>query len=388
MQLAIFVYYWFEWRTLQNFVVAIDRYSNFMQDFTSHYYAMGRQILQVPTPVSGYYYTSFFALVLAPIGTLPLPSAMVLWGAIQLACLVTLCIVSGRGLLALPPLGMVLYAGLCVTSFPILHNIRWGQVSVLITLCVIAAFLAANRNKRVLAAVLLAFAAAIKFYPALFIVYFVLKRDVRTCVAFGLAALTFYFVLPASVLGFSNWLEFERATSTAFSSIEWMPRDVNSQYIVHVGLRWFEIIFNRAASDALVLALTIIGYIIALSCMAMVWLLQRRSSCEKHGLSVVAIFLSIPFVIKTSWPHYFVYLPFCQAAVLSYYASAFRNSNLQGKVLSALPLLSVFLSSVFLFNLFPNWQTYSSYGMLFVANLLLLIAVYAVEFGRSKPFRF
>jgi hypothetical protein len=379
MLLAFLVYFWFEWRTFAHFVEAIDHDSQFMQDFVGHYYPMSRQILQVPAPVSGYYYTSFFALLLAPIGTLTLVPAMVIWGGIQFACLVALCIVSARGLLKLPPLGVVLFVGLCVTSFPILHNLKWGQVSALITVCVIAAFLSSNENKRVLAGILLAFAAVIKFYPSFFIVYFVLKRDVRTCVAFGLAAFIFYLAFPATVLGLTNWFEFEKATSIAINNAAWVSHDVNSQYIVHVGLRWVAIIFDRSASDALAQVLTIVGYVIVLSCIAMVWLLQRRVSCEKHGLPMIAIFLSIPFVIKTSWPHYFVYLPLCQAAVLSYCASSFRTSGLCVKALSAFPILSMLLSSVFLFNLFPDWSVYNSYGMLFLANALLLIAMYAIS---------
>ncbi len=384
MHLAVFVYYWLEWHTFANSVAAIDRYSNFMQDFASHYYPMSQRILQVATPVPAYYYTAFFALILAPIGTLTLPSAMIVWGAIQFACLVALCIVSGRGLLRLPPLGMVLYAGLYITSYPILNNIRWGQVSTPITLCVIAAFVAANKNRRVLAGTLLAFAAAIKLYPALFIVYFALKRDVRTCVAFGMAALLFYFAFPVTVLGFSNWLQFEKATSFAVSSVWWIPHDVNSQYVVHVGLRWFQMVFGRAAGDVTAQVVTIVGYVIALSCIAMAWLLQRRRSCEKYGLAMVALFLSIPFVVKTSWPHYFAYLPFCQIAMFSYHASSFRTASLRGKALCALPLLSMLLSSVFLFNMFAGWGPYNLCGMLFLANLLLLVAVYATVAKRHS----
>jgi hypothetical protein len=92
---------------------------------------------------------------------------------------------------------------------------------------------------------------------------------------------------------------------------------------------------------------------------------------------MVTIFLAIPFVIETSWPHYFVYLPLCQAAVFCYYASYFRSSNLRAKALITLPVSSMLLSSIFLFNLFPNWEIYNSYGVLFIANLLLLVAVFA-----------
>ena len=49
MLLAILIYYWFEWRTFTNFVVAIDHSSQFMADFVAAYYPMGRQISGVET---------------------------------------------------------------------------------------------------------------------------------------------------------------------------------------------------------------------------------------------------------------------------------------------------------------------------------------------------
>ncbi len=386
MLLAIAGYYWREWGTLAAFLDAIDAKPEFMLDFTAHYYPMSKQILQLPEPVMGYYYTSFFALMLVPIGALALPSALSVWVAIQCAAVVALCIIPARGILAMQPPKMILYAGLCLTSYPVLDNLKWGQVSVLLTVCTLAAFVAYKKNRRLLAGILLAFAAAIKFYPAFFIVYFILKRDLRTCVAFLLAAIVFYFVLPASVLGFSNWLGFEQAIAVAIGNSDWVARAVATHYFVHVASRWEVIFLDRNAGAMTVQVLTLVGYGIALSCFAMVWLLQRRESCERYGLPMVVIFLAIPFTIKTSWPHYFVYLPVCQLAVFSYYAASFRGSGWWVKALIALPVISMLLSSIFLFNLFPNWNVYNSYGMLFLANLLLLVGVYAallVPLGRK-----
>ena len=376
--LAISGYYWMEWRTFTNFVSAIDHSSQFMDDFVSYYYPMSKKIIQETTPVFGYYYTSFFALLLVPIGLMPMSLAMVTWGVIQFTCVVTLCIVPARSLLKLPPSKIVLYAGLCATSFPVLHSIKWGQMSVPLTVCTIVAFVLYNKNNRVIAGVLLAFAAAIKFYPALFIIYFILKRDVCTCLVFVFAAFIFYFAFPATLLGVAAWLDFEKAASAGFRSAEWLSNDVNSQYFAHVGLRWITNIFERNAGDTLAQVLTIAGYVVAASCIAMVWFLQQRESCEKFGLSMVAIFLSIPFIIKTSWPHYFAYLPLCQVAVFSYFISRFRVSDLREKALNALPVLSMLCSSIFLFNIFPDWRMYNSYGMLFISNFLLLIALYAI----------
>ncbi|MBL8090494.1 MAG: DUF2029 domain-containing protein [Anaerolineales bacterium] len=376
-QSFIFAYYWFEWRTLENFVLAIDHNKNFLQDFIAHYYPMGKQILQSPTPVSGYFYTSFFALLLIPISVQTLPVAMIVWITIQIACLIIFGIVSARGLLKLSPLSLVIYFALLITSFPVLHNFKWGQVSLLIMVCVLSAFLLYKKDKKILAAILLGIATSIKLYPAYFAIYFILKRDIRASISFGLSAFMFYFFLPATTIGLSNWLQFEKATNEAITSTGWIARDVNSQYITHVGSRWFEIIFNRPASESTTQALVIIGYILALSCIALVWLLQKNDSPENLTLSLITLFLIPPFILKTSWPHYFIYLPFCQIAILYYFSSTNHLSSTFNKLLYFLPILSIAFSSIFVFNLFDGWFIYNQYGMLFLANLFLFFAILA-----------
>ncbi|GMV32505.1 MAG: hypothetical protein AMXMBFR60_03340 [Chloroflexota bacterium] len=378
MQLIVLAYYWFEWRTFTNFVLAIDHHSQFMQDFVGHYYPMGKQLLLHPSPVEGYFYTSFFALILVPISAQTLYTAMTIWGAIQLACLAAFCIFSARGLLELAPLRAILFIGLCTTSFPILHNFKWGQVSILITVCVVAAFLASKKNKPILAGILLGFASAIKLYPAYYVVYFILKRDIRACVSFGLSASVFYLALPAMAIGIHNWYVFEKTAYHAVATAGWVRDDFNSQYIVHVGLRWVENFINITAGENLADFLAIVGYMIAFSSIAVVWSLQKSAAPEDPTLSLVALFLAVPFVLKTSWPHYFVYLPFCQAAIFCHLARYHQQPGIGGKALYALPVSSMLLSSIFIFNLFPDWTTYNSHGMLFLANLLLLVSVYII----------
>jgi alpha-1,2-mannosyltransferase len=383
LAVMVLLYYRLQWGTPRHLSKAIDQMS-FMQDFVEYYYPTSRRIFEASTPVPGYYYSSFFALALAPISALPPSVAMLVWGVIQLVSLAAFCVVSAR-LLMLSPTGTALYAGLVATSFPILHNLKWGQVSVPLTVCVTAACLAANRHKQALAGMLLALAAAVKFYPVAFAVYFLTRRNGRALLWFGLVAFVCYIALPVTLLGFSKWLAFETAVQMGIRGDDTFSHDLNSQYVVHVGLRWFERQFGRPAGPAAADLLTLVGYVIAVSCVGMMWFLRRRGSCKKDAAAVAVMFLAVPFVLKTSWPHYFVYLPFCQAAVLAWYASSGQSWGWRGRVLSGLPCVSMLLSSVFGFSLFPDWQAYNAWGTLFVANLLLLLAMYAavgLEAGR------
>lgn len=383
MLVVIVGYYWIAWGTFPNFLAAIDHHTRFMEDFAEHYYPMSRQILSNPAPVEGYFYTSFFALLLTPIGRLNLLLATIFWGFFQMASLAGLIIVSTR-LLKLSPLETVLSIGLCLLSFPIIHNITWGQVSILLTTCVIAAFLLTNKNRHLLAGALLAFASAIKFYPLVFLVYFLLKRDIQMVVAFGLTALILYLIIPSTILGFSPWFNFEQAIWELLGNTSWVKFDPNSQYIVHVGLRWFEKIFDKSASDGFAQLSTVVGYLVSLSCIYLAWLFQRQETLEGQGLSSMALFLSIPFWMKTSWPHYFVYLPFCQTATLSYCVSSYRESIAFKKMAISITMLSMILSSILVFNLFENWTGYNSNGLLFFSNALILIVLYLLAFQKQN----
>lgn len=62
----------------------------------------------------------------------------------------------------------LLYVALLAFSMPVLHNLKWGQVSTLMTGCVFAALYLNARGRWRGAAVVLGFAAAIKYYVAVF----------------------------------------------------------------------------------------------------------------------------------------------------------------------------------------------------------------------------
>lgn len=374
-------YYVSQWDSVSSFVVAIDHNSMLFQDFQGHYYPMGKAFLRSSTPVPGYFYSAFFALLLVPLGALEPIAAMWSWGALQAVGIVALCALPLIKFIRLKPLGIALYTGVIVTSVPLLHNMIWGQVSVLIVVCIIAAFHAHEKNQRILTGVLLAFAASIKYYPILFLLYFILKRDRRVCVTFALAIIVLYVLFPAVVIGPESWMSFEAAIATAISDAGWISTDVNSQNFAHVVARWSHMESGALlpVKPSIAQALTLAGYAIFLCNMAILWLMQRRKLRNQCVLSLALLFLSLPFVIKTSWPHYFCYLPFCQIAILSHLTSLrCALSPWRKAVLFLLPLVSIACSSVFVFKAFPHWSVYSAFGMVQLANLLLLACFYFI----------
>jgi len=371
---AAVLYYRATYGSVPALVAALDHCKELYCDFTRQYYPTGRDVLATGQPSKGYFYSSFFALFLAPVGRLNLDAALVLWSVVQLA---------GILLLLLPaidfyhesPAAFVLYAVLLAFSMPLLHNLKWGQVSALVTGCAFAALFLQRRGRRLAAGVVLGFAAAIKYYVAVVAIAHLLRRHWRMMAAFLVAAGVFWLVIPTLILGpDGNWAFYQTVRErVAHALTTWMPEDINAQYLPSVAGRWLGTGAGRGLWRWF-------GYgLFAVSLLAVARLL-RRGRFRDMEWAYALLFLSLPLAVETSWPHYFVYLPFAQTlAWLELRRARPRDRLWQG----ALLLVSVVLASMPFFQFVGRWQDYSQYGFLFVANLCLLVLGHALTLRQA-----
>ena len=365
---AIFGYYWLEWRSLQNFVTSIDHGDILFGDLVDFYHPMAKVIFTEKLPVKGYYYSAFFALLISPLGSLPIEQAQWIWGTLQFILAGLVIWVAGFKMLELPRPQKLLFLFLFLTSFPLLHNFKWGQISVLMTLCIFASVCLYQQDRPILSALVLAFAVSIKYYPIIFLAYPLLKRDFRFLTVFGISALTFYAVIPSFALGPQAWIGFEKAVAQLITDAKFTG-DVNSQYFGHVILRslpFDDAPFKQKVASIL---LQFAGGIVFLANLGLIWLVQKKQMKDALVISTGLLFLSLPFIIQTSWSHYFVYLPFLQIALIHLLGA-------ESKPALGLVIASCAASSILIFNLFPSWSEYNNAGMLFTANSLLLIVIY------------
>lgn len=365
-------YYILRWHSVENLVVALDQSSHVFLDFTYHYLPQAQAILHSPVPVNDYYYSAFFALLLLPLTLLDGHAVMLTWASLQVLVSAALFALPLRRLVNLGPTWTAAYAGVFITSFPVLHGMRWGQISALLTLLIVAAFDADARDRKHLAGALLAVAAAIKFYPALFGVYFVVKRDWRVCRSFILVFVLCYVVFPAVVLGPDNWIGFELATTGAIATADWVSASPNSQYFAHV--------LSRLAHSGELGLWKTLGFAVVGSAAALAWTTQRRALWS-HTL--VMLFASVPFLVYTSWPHYFAFLPFCQVALAADLLR--RRPSLVVTLAWALLIASTAISSILVFGLFDSWADYTGMGMLLVADILVLICALLLRAAGPTP---
>jgi hypothetical protein len=412
---AVFVYYWAIWRSWHGFVAGLDDTGVLFCDFVRHYYTTAQQILTTATPSPGYYYSTFFAIVLIPFGRLPENTAIWMWGATEVLTAVLLVALASRHLLARGRDCYCLHLLLFLLCLPVLSNFKWGQVSLLMVLCAAGSLYSYQANRKLLAGVALALGAAIKYYPGLFIIYFLFKRDVRVLASFAIAVALFSVGVPWAVLGRERSHEFQHGVNrTAGAARDMLYRDINSQYFASAIYRQTQRgakeisplqLPNPAGKNTLGLffdalkgqlpgrpgplwdRLRYAGYgLFALNLLVLGLLIRARPG-DEAPLAFALLFLSLPLIVETSWPHYFVYLPLCQVILYA----AFRDGRRRWAKVLGMPLLaaSMVLSSAILFNIIGDWRVYSRYGMLLAADALLLVAIYvhllAVWLDRPVP---
>lgn len=378
----VLIAYALYWQRLGNFVVAIDQCDVLFCDFFRHFYPMGSEIFASSQPVQGFFYSPFAAILLSWTAFLSTRSALVVWGLFQAAVIGLYYIIPMINLIGKSRSYALIYSFIFITSLPLLHNLKWGQISVFIALLILAALYLYEGGHQTLGAILLALAIALKYYPAIFLMYFLFRRDVRFLALCLAACLGFMLLVPSILLGPGQTVEFYRLTgqATRQATAGWMASDLNSQYLVAVFGRLF-LSQGQATSQAWV---RLLGYLISGFNIALLGLVVSRRTPKPGYWAWSLLFTTLPFWLTTAWPHYFVYLPAAQIFALWLINQDRGVSWLQFARLGAWAF-SVVLSNVILFNLIGRWQFYSNKGFLFFSNALLLLVIYSLLQLRASP---
>ena len=380
---AVGVYYRMIWGSLEGFVVAVDFCDKLFCDFVVYYYEMGRSILATKVPAPGFFYSPLFAVILIPLGALELSMATIVWGIVMLFTTASLGVLSYR---TAPPESRVTIAGfilLFMTSFPVLHNFKWGQVSVLLVLLVVASLVAYEHGRIALSAILLALAVSIKYYPLVFVVYFIVHRDWKFVLSFAISVLVCVFVLPAVVLGPGDTVEFLNRVLVGSGGVQRGAGGPNSQSLKNVLARLYP--GSPGTVEISRIAFAAVGYFMFWGNLVLVFLLRKLGRHEALTISFMVLFLSIPLFVGTSWPHYLVYLPFCQVLAFEMLRQTYEPSRVRRRILAGLLAVSVALASVMVFDLIGSWERYNAPGLLLWSNISLLVFVYLHAVPKILP---
>ncbi len=380
LTVLVALYYMLVWPDSGSFTAAMDEGSLMMEDFNRHMYPTASAVLTTGEPSTWYMYSAFFALLISPLGLLPRTDAAFAWGALQMLFVALLVAVPMRRLGRRSRLLGLLYYLLVITSVPVLHNFRWGQVSTPVTVLVIASLLIYDRRP-LASALLLALAAAVKFYPALFAVYYLYRRDRRTLAVFAVAAASML-LLPALVLSPAGLWEFERSSAGSIVVAPWVARSVNSLYAPNVLGRLWPALGEGLPHVMLCAASAVVPVLVIRE----LFMRGREEGGEDTELFLCCGLLCLPFILKTSWPHYFVYLPYCQVTALVRLRRTSRGNPARAAVTTAV-VLSMILGTVPMLNAAGGYGPYNGAALLLVADVLLLPALLLrkARLGQSAP---
>jgi hypothetical protein len=375
----VLAYIAYTWRTIPRFQAAIDTCTGPFCDFTTFYYPMGKAVLLSGKLVKGFMYSPFIALLLAIFSPLAFNTSIILWGVLQIGCAVLYL-----GLFRwLVPAGLrfqLLFVLIALTSFPLWHNLSWGQVGIITTVAILGMLALYERGRRLSSAALLGLAASFKFFPLIFLAPFAFRRDYRFLLLSALACLAFFIVLPGVLMGPGDALTFYRGLLETFRTSEWVVGNYNSQHFPHVLLRICGAL-GLAAYPYLPL-FSLFSFSLAALSMVLVYLIQRARLPYADLWSVHLLFLSIPFLLKTSWPVDLAYISFAQAFLIWQIIDGehphpdARRKKLTTRVMLTLLVISIGLSNILTFNLIGNRGVYGFLGFIFWADLLCLIASY------------
>jgi len=380
--------------TWSNFSSTVGFCKDLFCDFIEYYYPMGEAVFHTALPEPGYLYSPFIAIVLAGFPLLGLNTALVLWGISQ-ALGIVLCLWLARRVFPAGPRIQFLFAAIFLSFFPVAFTFLTGQVSVFILATAFGSLLLCERGHRAGAAVLLALAVSFKFYPIIFLAPAIARRDWRFLLLVAVSCAVALLLIPAVFLGAGDTWRFYGALLESFRESDWVVDSAHSQYAPHVALRYANVLGYDLRAQLPLLRWLALG-VAAANFGLIVWI-QRARLRLANLWSFQLVFLSIPFVLKTSGPHDFVFLPIAQtllawwliegdAAVIGVDsargdldASTWRNPSSPPRTLIKFLLVpSIIISNIGFFNLFGHFIAYGYSAFLFWANLLLLIASYVV----------
>jgi len=333
------------------------------EDFIGPYFEMAQALPGATTPVPGYQYPAFFALLLWPLAQLGPRGASHAWLALELAATAWLFVLPLWLAPARRYAELAAYGALAGTALPIVHNLYWGQVSVplaaaLLTALALGMGRRASRRGRLLEGTLIGCATAIKLTPALFALGAWMRGERRVAVIAGVTAVALV-VLPALlVLGPADAWAFHVEVCERLSGLARRVVDVEqgrgSQDLGAASARWWgawcgplpAFVVGRAFGLALALGL-----------------LLRLREIHEPGLAFAHLVLLAPLCVAPTWPHGLAGLP--AAAWFVWRAEG------SGSVARGAAFVAGGLASLPVHALFANPESYARSGVLTVAVLVL-----------------
>lgn len=364
------------WRTITimwpdefAFVRDIDHSHFPLWDFYCFYYPQAQHLFE-GKPVYGYLYPAFLAVAIHPLTALPVGEAARVWWWLIVAALTALW-VGTCWLLRVRPIWWALIGTGMVFSYPVLHVIKWGQPGLFMSALVVWALLARRRGWYAVSGVLIGLATVFKFYPGIFVLVFLLgrRRQWRGAIGAAAGAAVFGALIPALVMGPAQWWSFEQQVRANLAATDWRAQGEG----VMKTSQHFPFVLQRMLPELTYDQLYPMSLLFAASLIALAWLLLRHAP----QLAWIALLLVVPFVVRTSWSHYFSLLIVAQVALLVHFTRHRPPAGVPGLLAVVATGWSLYASSVHI-TLWSGPENYQAMGLVFWAQVALVVPLVVV----------
>jgi hypothetical protein len=310
-------------------------------DFQRHYLPQGELLLQGSSSIqTGFFYPPLLAVLLWPLASIDVDTALSFWYCLQVVCIFSL----GGLAYYVQRKGHWIFALMFpFISLAILHNVKWGQVSVLLNVLLIVGLL----RKKHIGGLLIGICTALKGYPVLFLGYAVLKKDWKMLVAGIASAFVFGILIPMLVLGWEHTLMFYENMIQMSSWVSANAAGGGGQALGPSLTRYFvdASMFVGATFSTEPLILALPTFLVPILWLSIVVLCGRIVVSRWHTLDdieqISCVLLGLTLLLPPSWVHYLSFLPFVHWVLFYRYCGPSKYIVTLSIVLSTLPILGV-----------------------------------------------
>ena len=310
-----------EWASAKNLLIGTPIYTDLEESarvYLGYTLAPGEQMrirrnAHPPTSV----------LAAIPFALLDYPNGMLAWNIASLSALVLSLWLIGRELGLRPEPWTIMPAiTLALLSNPLRQQINHGQLNLILLLMLTLVWVADRSNRTTWAGTVLGLATAIKLFPAIFFLYFVLRRRWNV-VGAGLAALAAATALTVAILGFDTYRSYVNEVLPEVSVFRnwWLNASLAGFWI-----KWFDAgavssLVDPALPDYLAPIvrqpiLARVGWIASPVAVLGVWahVVWRARTREQQDWAFGLTLTTMLLVSPLTWDHYFllILLPLAQ----------------------------------------------------------------------------
>jgi alpha-1,2-mannosyltransferase len=269
-----------------------------------------------------YLYPPFWAHLVRPLALLPYPAAAALWLAANVAGLVLIVVLLGR-FVQLKPRFTALYTAGAFLLPAVYDSLLLGQLTILITLLLVGTLTLSagdkpTRNRELLAGLLIGVAVALKVYPAVILLAFLIHRRIAVIISAGLTVIVAFLagVLLGGLADTRHWFV---QVLPALPDNSTTPVNQSLTGVVQRFLTHSEVFLSENEKVALTslthnptLARFIIygGILLALS-ITIVWIVRRQGKRDRHLALAYDFALVIPLTLlitPIAWDSYLVHM--------------------------------------------------------------------------------